>query len=104
MLSDGLKNKQFRISIYSPDRADRIDASGICYDHSETHSVLRHTSPQERPMPSNPWHVLHVISNHEKKVAQHLDVRSVEHYLPLYTEQVKWTDRTVVAERPLFSG
>jgi transcription antitermination factor NusG len=28
----------------------------------------------------------------------------VEHYLPLYTERVKWTDRTVVAERPLFSG
>jgi transcription antitermination factor NusG len=28
----------------------------------------------------------------------------VDHYLPLYTERVKWTDRTVVAERPLFSG
>jgi transcription antitermination factor NusG len=45
-----------------------------------------------------------VLSNHEKRVAQHLVVRSVEHYLPLYTERVKWTDRTVVAERPLFSG
>jgi transcription antitermination factor NusG len=31
-------------------------------------------------------------------------VRSVDHYLPLYTERVKWTDRTVVAERPLFAG
>jgi transcription antitermination factor NusG len=31
-------------------------------------------------------------------------VRSVEHYLPLYRERVKWTDRTVVTERPLFSG
>ena len=50
------------------------------------------------------WHVLHVISNHEKRVAQHLVVRAVEHYLPLYTERVKWTDRTVVTERPLFSG
>jgi len=45
-----------------------------------------------------------VVSNHEKRVAQHLAVRSVEHYLPLYTERVKWTDRTVVAERPLFAG
>jgi transcription antitermination factor NusG len=53
---------------------------------------------------SGPWHVLHVLSNHEKRVLQHLDVRSVEHYLPLYNERVKWTDRTVVAERPLFSG
>src|SRR5208282_2817429 len=31
-------------------------------------------------------------------------VRSVEHYLPLYQQRVKWTDRTVVTERPLFSG
>lgn len=55
-------------------------------------------------MHGSPWHVLHVLSNHEKRVAQHLQVRSVEHYLPLYSERVKWTDRTVVAERPLFSG
>jgi transcription antitermination factor NusG len=55
-------------------------------------------------MHSSPWHVLHVISNHEKRVAQHLVVRSVEHYLPLYTARVKWTDRTAVTERPLFSG
>jgi transcriptional antiterminator NusG len=55
-------------------------------------------------MHSSPWHVLHVLSNHEKKVVQHLDVRAIEHYLPLYRDKVKWTDRTVVAERPLFSG
>ena len=55
-------------------------------------------------MHSSSWHVLHVLSNHEKRVAQHLTVRSVEYYLPLYTERVKWTDRTVLAERPLFSG
>jgi len=55
-------------------------------------------------MQSSPWHVLHVVSNHERRVAQHLVVRSIEHYLPVYTERKKWTDRTVVAERPLFSG
>lgn len=55
-------------------------------------------------MQGSPWQVLHVLSNHEKRVAQHLGIRSVEHYLPLYSERVKWTDRTVVAERPLFSG
>ncbi len=55
-------------------------------------------------MENVPWHVLHVLSNHEKQVVQHLAVRSVDHYLPLYTERVKWTDRTVVAERPLFAG
>lgn len=51
-----------------------------------------------------PWHVLHVVANHEKKVAQHLSVRSVEHYLPAYTERSRWTDRTVTLERPLFVG
>src|ERR1700688_4072019 len=55
-------------------------------------------------MQSVPWHVLHVVSNHERRVVQHLAVRSVEYYLPLYTERVKWTDRTVAAERPLFAG
>jgi transcription antitermination factor NusG len=52
----------------------------------------------------SPWHVLHVIANHEKRVAQHLTVRGLEHYLPLYTERSHWTDRTVVLERPLFVG
>ena len=50
------------------------------------------------------WHVLHVIANHEKRVAQHLSVRSVEHFLPLYTESSRWTDRSVQLERPLFLG
>ena len=51
-----------------------------------------------------PWQVLHVRSNYEKRVAQHLSVRSVEHYLPLYSERVKWTDRVTLTERPLFTG
>lgn len=55
-------------------------------------------------MQQSSWHVLHVLSNREKRVAQHLSVRAVEHYLPLYRERVRWTDRTVIAERPLFSG
>lgn len=55
-------------------------------------------------MHEGPWHVLHVMANHEKKVAQHLSIRSLEHYVPLYTEQSQWTDRIVKLERPLFSG
>lgn len=51
-----------------------------------------------------PWHVLHVNANHEKKVAQHLSIRSLEHYLPLFTERSRWSDRYVTLERPLFVG
>ena len=36
-------------------------------------------------MQSSFWHVLHVLSNHEKRVSQHLVARTVDHYLPLYT-------------------
>jgi transcription antitermination factor NusG len=55
-------------------------------------------------MSQSPWHVLFVIANHEKKLAQHLAVRSVEHYLPLYTDRSRWSDRWVNVERPLFVG
>jgi transcription antitermination factor NusG len=80
--------------------------SNACFAQlrAEALFVHRHISSQERLMNSLPWHVLHVLTNHEKRVAQHLDVRAVQHYLPLYSERIKWTDRSVVAERPLFSG
>ncbi len=55
-------------------------------------------------MSDEPWGVLQVVANHEKRVARQLFVRSLEHYLPLYTERSRWTDRTVVLERPLFPG
>jgi transcription antitermination factor NusG len=55
-------------------------------------------------MHEGPWHVLHVIANHEKRVAQHLAVRSVEHYVPLYRMRSQWSDRSVQLERPLFAG
>ena len=52
----------------------------------------------------SPWRVLHVVANHEKRVAQHLTARSLEHYLPLYAMRSKWSDRVVDLERPLFAG
>ena len=33
------------------------------------------TASSERPMNGSPWNVQHVISNHERRVAQHLVVR-----------------------------
>ncbi len=50
------------------------------------------------------WHAVQVLTNHEKRVTLHLSSRSLEHYLPTYSEQSKWTDRTVTLERPLFPG
>ena len=53
---------------------------------------------------NSPWRDLHVVANHEKRVARHLTARSLEHYLPLYAVRSKWTDRVVDLERPLFAG
>jgi len=64
---------------------------------------ISNTASQGTPAEA-PWQVLHVRSNFEKCVARHLLVRSVEHYVPLYSERVKWTDRIVLTERPLFTG
>lgn len=50
------------------------------------------------------WQVVHVVANHEKRVAQHFASRNVEYYLPLYTERSRRTDRALVLERPLFLG
>ena len=55
-------------------------------------------------MSEKPWRVLHVVANHEKRVSKHLAVRSLEHYLPLYSVRSKWTDRLVELQRPLFAG
>jgi transcription antitermination factor NusG len=50
------------------------------------------------------WRVLHVAPNHEKKIAIYLVHSSVEHFLPLYSERSRWSDRSVTLERPLFPG
>jgi transcription antitermination factor NusG len=69
----------------------------------ESGAEIRASTPK-LPTQEMPWHVLHVRSNFERQVAKHLMVRAVEHYVPLYRERVKWTDRAVITERPLFSG
>lgn len=55
-------------------------------------------------MQDDRWNVLHVIANREKRVAQHLTARSIEHYLPTYRERSRWSDRIVTIEHALFPG
>jgi transcription termination/antitermination protein NusG len=50
------------------------------------------------------WHVLFVRSNQEKRVAQHLSGRAVEHFLPTYESIRQWQDRKVKLISPLFPG
>jgi transcription antitermination factor NusG len=51
------------------------------------------------------WFAVYTASRHEKKVAQHLTQRRIEHYLPLYRSNRKWSDGSrVTLDLPLFPG
>jgi transcription antitermination factor NusG len=50
------------------------------------------------------WFALQVKTTHEKRVASLLDHKGYEHFLPLYTEKRRWSDRIKEVELPLFPG
>ncbi|HXO04842.1 MAG TPA: UpxY family transcription antiterminator [Candidatus Sulfotelmatobacter sp.] len=50
------------------------------------------------------WYALYTCANHEKRVAAELDVRSVAHFLPVYSCVRRWKDRRVTLDLPLFPG
>jgi len=49
------------------------------------------------------WYGLHTRSRHEKIVAQRLEERGVTAFLPLVTEERRWSDRKKSVQLPLFS-
>ena len=49
------------------------------------------------------WFAVYTTCRHEKRIAQHLTEREIEHYLPLYRSDRKWRDGSrVTLELPLF--
>ena len=50
------------------------------------------------------WYAAYTSANHEKRVAEQLVVRSVEHFLPVYASVRRWKDRRVTLQMPLFPG
>jgi transcription antitermination factor NusG len=50
------------------------------------------------------WYAAYTCPNHEKKVAEQLDRRSIEQLLPVYYSVRQWQDRKVRLARPLFPG
>src|SRR5882762_5825731 len=62
-----------------------------------------HTSlPMENVDPR--WYAAYTSANHEKRVAEQLGVRLVEHFVPLYESMRRWKDRKVRLQLPLFPG
>jgi transcription antitermination factor NusG len=61
--------------------------------------------PRHASVPAAGWFALYTTSRHEKRVAEHLGQREIEHYLPLYRSKRKWRDGSrVTLELPLFPG
>lgn len=51
------------------------------------------------------WYALYTRSSHEKRVAEHLDVRQIEFFLPQYHETHRWKNRcNKRVSLPLFPG
>lgn len=50
------------------------------------------------------WYALFVRTNQEKRVADQLNTRGVENYLPCYSSLRQWKDRRVTLQLPLFPG
>jgi transcription antitermination factor NusG len=49
------------------------------------------------------WYAVYTNHRHEKRVAQHLGQRDIEHFLPLYVSRRQWRDGTTVSlDLPLF--
>jgi len=50
------------------------------------------------------WYAAYTCANHEKRVAEQMRQRSVEHFLPQYRSLRRWKDRRIELELPLFPG
>jgi transcription antitermination factor NusG len=50
------------------------------------------------------WYAAYTCANHEKRIAQQLEERGIEHFLPLYETVHRWKDRRMRLTVPLFSS
>lgn len=50
------------------------------------------------------WYAVYTSANHEKRVAEQLAARTIDHFLPSYASVRRWKDRRVTLQLPLFPG
>lgn len=51
------------------------------------------------------WLAAYTTPRHEKRIAQHLQQREIEHFLPLYSSRRRWKDGSkATIQLPLFPG
>lgn len=52
--------------------------------------------------PERAWYAAYTCARHEKRIAQQLEERGIEHFLPLYRSVRRWKDRKKELELVLF--
>jgi transcription antitermination factor NusG len=57
-------------------------------------------APHHHPL----WYAAHTSANRERRVAEQLQLRQIDHFLPLYSSVRRWKDRQVELDLPLFAG
>ncbi len=60
--------------------------------------------PLPGKLSGSPWYAIYTRSRHEKLVAQQLERKQIETFLPLCSEVHRWQDRYQKVEVPLFRG
>ena len=64
-----------------------------------------HMAPTVRAVDPRQWFAVYTSSCHEKRVAEHCNVREIESFLPIYRSTRRWKNGcTVKLDRPLFPG
>jgi transcription antitermination factor NusG len=63
-----------------------------------------HSLEQSRAFEEMCWYAGYTASRHEKRVAEHLSQRGVEHFLPLYETIHRWNNGRHRVRLPLFPG
>ena len=66
--------------------------------------VIRDGGNQATQAESRQWYAAYTCSRHEKRVAEQMELRAVEHFLPLYEAVHRWKNGRHRVQLPLFPG
>jgi len=72
--------------------------------NSQMDLVAENAQRTEGQLTQFPWFALQVRARFEQRVAEHLDGKGYEWFLPMYKCRKRWSDRIKQVEAPLFPG
>lgn len=68
------------------------------------HLRVAESKGEERALQSSPWYAVYTKHQHEKTASGLLAGKGFEVFLPMYSAEHRWKDRTKVVSLPLFPG